>query len=424
MTEYQRTTSYLFKLERFGIKLGLDNINSLLDFLDHPHRKWQSIHIAGTNGKGSTAAMLESVFIDAGLKVGLYTSPHLVDFTERIRINRIPITKKDVIEFTNRMKPVIESIAPSFFEVATAMAFWYFDKENVDLAIVEVGMGGRLDSTNVIYPVATIINSIGYDHQYYLGRTIREIAREKAGILKKNVPCFTNNSDTEILEELEKRCVELRSRLYNVRENCVYKINKSDLEYTSFDLSFQGERFAGLRLNLLGDYQVSNAALAIVTLLYLSEEYKINEQNIRRGLAQVAWKGRIDYICREPNIIIDVSHNTSGIEETLTFLKRFFPKYRTVIITFLQEDKDFKEIGELLAYHAQEIYIIDLHHGKPVNPEIFQNTIQNLNECTKILTSFNSVLKLIKKDNDLNKLWLIIGSHYLAGEAYKKLQCS
>jgi len=190
MTEYQRTTSYLFKLERFGIKLGLDNINSLLDFLDHPHRKWQSIHIAGTNGKGSTAAMLESVFIDAGLKVGLYTSPHLVDFTERIRINRIPITKKDVIEFTNRMKPVIESIAPSFFEVATAMAFWYFDKENVDLAIVEVGMGGRLDSTNVIYPVATIINSIGYDHQYYLGRTIREIAREKAGILKKNVPCF------------------------------------------------------------------------------------------------------------------------------------------------------------------------------------------------------------------------------------------
>jgi dihydrofolate synthase/folylpolyglutamate synthase len=424
MTEYQTTTNYLFKLERFGIKLGLDNINALLDYLDHPHKKWQSIHIAGTNGKGSTTAILESILMDAGLNVGAYTSPHLVDFTERIRINRIPIKEKDVIEFTNRMKPVIESITPSFFEVATAMAFWHFARENIDLAIIEVGMGGRLDSTNVIFPVATIINSIGYDHQFYLGSTISEIAREKAGIIKKNVPCFTNNSESQVLEELEDRCAELESRLYNIRENCEYKIHKSDLQRTSFDLTCQGVRFTNLWLNLLGEYQVENAALAVTSLLHLSEKFRINEENIRQGLTQVVWKGRIDYICKEPNIIIDVSHNTSGIEKTLTFLKRFFPKDKTFIITFLQEDKDFKKIGELLAYHAQEIYIIDLHYGKPVNLKIFQNTIQNLNGRSKILASFDAVAKLIKEDNDFNKLWLIIGSHYLAGEAYEKLQWS
>ncbi|MFQ5582913.1 MAG: bifunctional folylpolyglutamate synthase/dihydrofolate synthase, partial [Calditrichia bacterium] len=325
MSDYKAITTYLFGLQRFGIKLGLDNIKALLNAIGNPQNKWQSIHIAGTNGKGSTAAMLESILIEAGYRVGLYTSPHLVDFTERIRINRATIPQNEVIEFTLKIKPLVEQIQPSFFEVTTAMAFWYFAKEKIDLAILETGLGGRLDSTNVVNPLITAITPIDFDHQKYLGNTIEKIAQEKAGVLKPGVPCVTNNRNKRICEVIRNKCADAGAKYINIFDVCFLQINSSNLEGISFDFRYSNFSLKNLALNLCGEYQVDNAALALGTVLNLKNKINITEKNIYDGLKDVLWRGRIDLVSRKPNIVIDVSHNSSGFEKTLSFINQIFP---------------------------------------------------------------------------------------------------
>lgn len=420
MNNYQQIINYLFALQRHGIKLTLDNIITLLKPLNNPEKDWQCIHIAGTNGKGSTAAMLESMLMKAGYRVGLYTSPHLVDFRERIRINRTLIPEQDVIDFTIRLKPSIEEIAPSFFEATTALAFWYFSKEKIDIAIIEVGLGGRLDSTNVVKPLISVITPVDMDHQKYLGESIQEIAAEKAGIIKPNVPCITNNKNRAVLEVLEEKCASQNSEFININEVSKYEISSMSLEGTVLDLQISDHIFGNLRLNLPGYHQVDNAMLALGAILKLKDLLKISKQNIVEGLNDVRWKGRINLIAREPFVIIDVSHNASGFERTLSFLSRYFPKERLKVATALQEDKDFKRIGDLLSYYSNEVHVVDLKLGKPLNPSKLSNVLEQNGVKTLIANSFEEIQEKIFRSNQNDLLWLIIGSHYLAGEAYQK----
>lgn len=422
MSDYEAITTYLFGLQRFGIKLGLDNIEALLNAIGNPQNKWQSIHIAGTNGKGSTAAMLESILMQAGYKVGLYTSPHLVDFTERIRINRTTIPQNEVIEFTLKIKPLVEQVQPSFFEVATAMAFWYFAKEKIDLAILETGLGGRLDSTNIVNPLITAITPIDFDHQKYLGNSIEKIAKEKAGVIKPGVPCVTNNRNKRICEVIKNKCADLGANYINIFDVCFLQFNSSNLEGISFDFRYSNFSLKNLILNLCGEYQVDNAALALGTVLNLKNKINITEKNIYDGLKDVLWRGRIDLVSRKPNIVIDVSHNSSGFEKTLSFINQFFPKDKINVITFLQEDKDSEKIGELLSNHSKNVFITDLRLGKPANPSLLYNSVNNKGGYAEFLTSFRDAMEKIHKEKRQDVLWLIIGSHYLAGEAYRHLQ--
>lgn len=214
---YNDTIHYLYNLQKYGIKFGLDNISRLMSAIDNPHESFLSIHVAGTNGKGSTSAIIASVLQTAGYRVGLFTSPHLVSFTERIRINGEEITENEVINLAEEIKGVVsrlEDFSPTFFEVVTAMTFLYFKRQDIDIGVIEVGMGGRLDATNIIKPEVSIITNISYDHKEFLGSTLREIAHEKAGIIKSRIPVIVSYQEPEVIEVIEKKSHEKNAALY------------------------------------------------------------------------------------------------------------------------------------------------------------------------------------------------------------------
>ena len=419
--DYRDTLDYLFSLQRVGIKLGLDNIRTLLAAVGNPQARWPAIHIAGTNGKGSTAAMLESILLHAGYTVGLYTSPHLIDFSERIRIDRQPISTEVVVEFTRRLRPLIEKIEPSFFEVTTALAFWHFAQRPVEIAVVETGMGGRLDSTNVLAPLISLITPVDYDHQQYLGNTLKEIAAEKGGIIKPGVPCLTNNRHPEVLAVLAEMCRSRNAPFGNVFEEGSWEILHADLLGTRFNLALGGRNWQNLALNLPGDYQMENVLLAIAALEPLKKHLHIPDQAAATGLNSVLWKGRLHLVSTDPPVMIDVSHNPAGFTRTLGFIGQFFPKNRINAITFLQEDKDFRKIGDLLISGVQEIFIMDLRLGKPLNPQIYRDYLQGKGGSAQIVDSLKTMRERIFRSSSPQPLWLVIGSHYLAGEAYQKL---
>jgi len=283
MESYQNSLKYLYDLQFFGIKLGLENIGKLLSYLGNPQNRWPAIHIAGTNGKGSTAAFAYSILKEAGYRVGLYTSPHLVDFSERIRVNDWLIPREVLVEYTQSLKSQIEKIKPTFFEATTAIAFRYFADQKVDVAVVETGLGGRLDATNLVNSILTLITPIGMDHQQYLGKDIIQIAREKAGIIKPGVPCFTNNRETNILQVFRLQCKKLNAPFYPLNPEESIEILSQSIYGSMFHLKLPDARLLNLKISLSGPFQVANAALAVAALSK-TKNFKITEQNLRNGI--------------------------------------------------------------------------------------------------------------------------------------------
>ncbi len=421
---YPETITYLFQLQRVGIKYTLDNIQQFMAVLDHPHRAWQAIHIAGTNGKGSTAAMIAAILQHAGLRVGLYTSPHLIDFTERIRINGKPIPRRMVMEFVHRYRPLIETIQPSFFEVATAMAFWYFARESVDLAVIETGMGGRLDSTNIVHPVLTLITPIDFDHQHYLGNTLAAIASEKAGIIKPGIPCLTIAQPDAVWQVLERTAREREAPFIYLPSISQTTLLQSHLQGNRFHLRINDWKLNDLWLNLAGPHQVQNALLAVGTIQQLGNIINDPENAIRKGLQSVRWWGRLEQVAVSPTIIVDVSHNPAGFRTTLQFLKQQFPEKPLAAIVALQEDKNFQEIGKFVARVVDKTIVTRFHHPKALKPEVLLQAIHNHGGNATIFPNLSRAIHEIHRNHGIQHVWIIIGSHYLAGEAYKILQKS
>ena len=423
-SQYQQTVQYIFGLQRHGVKWSLDNIRTLLDAVDNPHLKWPAIHIAGTNGKGSTAAITESILRQQGYKAGLYTSPHLMDFTERIRVNRQVIGEHDVVAFTERIRPVINDVQPSFFEVTTAMAFWYFAQQQVDIAVIETGMGGRLDSTNVVNPLATVITRIGLDHRQYLGDSLADIAGEKAGIIKSGVPCITTRQKPEALTVLQEFCQKKGSDLIECADNYSYRLIEEALGETHFELFTTQNGWLNLHLNLTGLHQVENAIMAIAGVEAISNSYPVAKDAIVAGLSDIVWRGRIDLVSTSPNIMIDVSHNADGVEKTLKVIHQYFSAKQIQAITYLQEDKGYADIARLLAKGTRNIFIVELKTGKPLDPATYKEAIENEGGTVRIIPGLEDIKdQMFDESNDEN-LWLIIGSHFLAGEAYLNLKFS
>ncbi|MBU4320208.1 MAG: bifunctional folylpolyglutamate synthase/dihydrofolate synthase [Nitrospinae bacterium] len=364
---YAAAVNYLYGLQKHGIKLGLDNTISLLSLLDNPQNYFQSIHIAGTNGKGSTSAIIASILQAAGFRTGLFTSPHLVSFTERIRVNNEQITESDVVSLAEEIRFKIQDsrfkMTPTFFELVTAMGFLYFKRKNIDWAVVETGMGGRLDATNVLLPEASVITSIGYDHREFLGNTLSAIAEEKAGIIKNRVPVITSAQEPSVMDVIKKKADEKESRLFVYGRDFSAAVKAEDTSGSVFNYN-GGSNIEDLAISLPGRHQVLNASLALKTIEIVSKKsshhaLRITYHAIRNGLENIKWHGRLEFVSKEPPILIDGAHNPSAAEILAASLKEIFLRaYRRIILIIgVMSDKDIRGIMAPLLPLAAEIIL-------------------------------------------------------------------
>jgi len=333
---------FLDSLGFFGWQLGLERIEKLCDFFGQPQLKYPTAHIAGTNGKGSTAAMLAAIGKAAGLRTGLYTSPHLVNLNERIQIDGIPVSFPEIETVLKDCRPLIESIQATYFEALTIIAFQIFAQRKVDLAIIETGLGGRLDATNVVQPEATVITTIGLEHQQYLGDTLAKIAREKAGIIKNGVPCVSGVRQKTARQPILQQCRQLHAPFYEVQEKVkIHDIENhaEGLRFTAhlaeFDLDLQNINCA-----LRGHHQVNNAATAILTAALLREKnFPIDIAAIRQGLQNVHWPARLQVLQTQPAILVDAAHNAEGMRVLIRHLREAFSYRRLFVVMGLLDDK-------------------------------------------------------------------------------------
>ncbi len=426
---YTECIDYLYSLQRFGIKFGLNNISILLNALDSPHNKFRSIHIAGTNGKGSVATILGSILKSYGHKVGIYTSPHLVDYCERITVNGITISHEKIIELTNEIVNIIQNTPdfknahPTYFEVTTAQAFKYFAEEKVDFAIIEVGMGGRLDATNVITPLLSIITSIGLEHTDILGDTIPKIAREKAGIIKQNIPVITGAS-SEALETINQIAQEKQAPLYVSGKNFHSEIKSIDIKGNCFNYYGINNTWKDLFVSLAGEHQINNACLSLAGIEILNQLkiISIEKENIYNGLKSAYWPGRMEVISSDPIILLDGAHNPDGARTLRYSLEKFFPNKRIYLIIGILKDKDREKILELLCPIAYEVILTTIAYERASDPgELYKIAIK-YNKNIKIILNINESINHAKTLASRNDLICIAGSLYVIGEAISILR--
>ncbi|MBR6439151.1 MAG: bifunctional folylpolyglutamate synthase/dihydrofolate synthase [Bacteroidales bacterium] len=377
---YAETTNWMFnkfpmyqKIGAAAYKPDLGNIVELLDFLGNPQNKFKTVHVAGTNGKGTVSHTLASIFQECGYKTGLYTSPHLRDFRERIRINGQMIPEQDVIDFIGDNKKKFEEMQLSFFEMATGMAFDYFAKEKVDIAIIEVGLGGRLDSTNVIKPELSVITNISLDHVAMLGNTLAEIAGEKAGIIKPNTPVVIGETQAETKDVFIKKAQECNAPIFFADQiiDCD-KIHIESLDYQKFDIWKDNELYLeAVEFPLLGYYQKKNLATVICAIEQLKGKFKIEQKDIVNGLEYVIKNtnlmGRWQILSRQPLVIADTGHNIGGIKEIVMQLNDMsFRKLHFVLGCV--NDKDIDGILHMLPHHADYYFCkADIPRGLDAN---------------------------------------------------------
>ena len=423
MENYQKTIDYLYSLEYSGIKLGLENVDRLLQFLGNPQKKWPAVHLAGTNGKGSTAAFISTILRAAGYKVGLYTSPHLLDFSERIRINEKKIPWETLADYTRHLKDQIEKQQATFFEATTALAFAHFADQKVDIAVIETGLGGRLDATNLVEPLATIITSISADHQQFLGDTLPQIAYEKAGIMKSGVPCFTVQQLPEVEQVLQEAASEKNIPLFILKPASHFRIREQNLKGSKFDLLLPQGSLRNLYIPLAGTHQVSNAALAVAAIQAL-RSFTCSEQYIRGGLLNTSWPGRFQHLADNPLTILDVAHNPDGFEKVLSFIKEKAPGKNIRAIIGLSKDKDYRKIADIISQHVSRVGVVASFSSRSLDPEILSQELVRRAIPTEIFGDINTAYSAFRETTPATELLLIIGSHYLAGEFLKKIQIS
>lgn len=420
---YADLTKWMFNLERFGIKLGLENTTEFLSRIDNPHEDFKSVHVTGTNGKGSVCAFTAEMLRQHDLKVGLYTSPHLVDFRERIRINSEEISESDVVRLATELRVQMESMASedgekqlTFFEFTTGLAFKYFSEQEVDLVVAEVGMGGRLDATNVLRPEVTAITRIGLEHTNYLGTTIPEIAREKAGIVKDGVSVVTCERGADALSVIATVCERKGAKLRKIDSDFRIDDIRQSLEGTTFNYS-GARRLRDLRTRLLGRYQAENAAAALAIMEELSGRgLQMSEEAVREGLERTAWPGRLEVVSQSPLVIFDGSHNPDGVRATVNVLGELRVTPLTYVLGCM-DDKDARGIVRAIAPTASRIIATQVGYRRTLSAErlsaIVSDEFRGPHErFDHSKEAFDSGI-----DGTAGNGMCVIGSLYLVGEA-------
>jgi dihydrofolate synthase/folylpolyglutamate synthase len=391
--KYGQAVRYLESFQRSGIRLGLERITSLLARLGNPQDSFRSIHIAGTNGKGSVAAMLSSILYRSGYRVGLYTSPHLVDYTERIRINEKDISKAKFAAAVAKVKEAIDELPEmrlTEFEVLTAVGFLLLAQEKIDIAVIEVGLGGRLDATNVITPIFSVITNIDYDHMDVLGRSISKIAKEKAGIIKPGVTLVTG--ETKVWRILYNICKKNGSKFV--------RSNKIEVKYAP----------------MLGSHQVENTKIALASIEVLRElGVKINGKQIDLGLRGTSWPGRLQMVSKKPLIILDGSHNPAGAITLADFLSSYGKKFTFII--GMQANKDIKSFVKTIKPLASDFIVVRSSNPGAAPNKIVADRIRSIGFKPVIAGSLKSAVSKVKESKDPI---CITGSLYLVGDALKQ----
>ena len=426
--KYSQTIQYLYdRLPVFqhvggaAYKPGLDNTIRLLNALDNPQNSYKTIHIAGTNGKGSVSHMLAAILQEAGYKVGLYTSPHLVDFGERIRINGEKISQNYVVDFVEKQKTLFDEVQPSFFEATMAMAFAYFAHEKVDVAVIETGMGGRLDSTNIIAPELSIITNISFDHMEFLGRTLEKIAAEKAGIIKQNTPVVIGESLPETRSVFLQKASEMNAPIIFAEENL--QIVSSG--YENEKLLFSTSENKTYTLGLTGNYQLKNAVTSLVSIAELQKQgFLISEKNIESGLANVVkltgLQGRWQTISENPKIVLDTGHNVAGIENIARQLRE--QKHKTLrIVIGMANDKDITTSLSLLPKNAV-YYFTQATISRALSADELQEQAALAELHGKIYHSVKEAVETAISEAETDDFIFIGGSNFVVGEALEFFQ--
>jgi dihydrofolate synthase/folylpolyglutamate synthase len=421
---YPEATDWLFNIRRFGTERTLDPIIKLMELLGNPHKKLKYIHVTGTNGKGSTSAMIAAILNSSGYKVGLFTSPHLIDFTERIVVNEKQISQDEVVRLVNAIKPLVESLSnepkkvhPLFFDLVTAMALVYFYEQNVDFAVMEVGMGGRLDATNIIDPYVSVITNVSLEHTEVLGDTVIKIASEKAGIIKKERVLVTGTQDPEVFAFLKQRCLELNTTFYHVGTNITYKLISTDLDYQKVIIKNDFGCYL-VELPLLGSHQLINASMAIGAVTALRKYSIIIEKNaIETGLHNVKWPGRLEVMQRHPLVIIDSAKDEAAIKN----LANNIPEIKHGKLILILSISSDKRITEMLTHLIPfvDYFIITMHGvmGRAVKPVTLTNILDEFGKLYEVkLNVFEAIDKSLELANE-DDMVLITGSVFLVGEA-------
>ena len=410
--EISQILNSLYALNRRGIKMGLHHTISLLNYLKNPQNNFKIIHIAGTNGKGSTSAMINNILKYHGYSVGLYTSPHLLRFNERIRVNGLPILNQDIISFMKIIKPVMHSIKPTFFEVTTAMAFSYFNKKNIDIAVVETGLGGRLDSTNVVIPSLTIMTPISMDHMDILGDNIIKIAVEKAGIIKDGITLISAKQKKEVLNVLLK-AAKKRQAIVRVSENPSNVILGED--GTTFN--FLGNDY---KTSLIGYHQADNAVLAINAIKYFDKSIK--QKVINEGLKKVVWPGRLQLVSER--IYYDVAHNVEGVKSTLDNLVKIYPSVNIYGLFCIKSDKDLEFFAKIIKSNFKKLFVTKDRQNLLLNHSVLSNKLEYFRVKNYPVESVHQGVKEIKKIMKSYDILLIFGSHYIGEEVFEEFEIS
>lgn len=417
--EYNEALKYIHGTLKFGSKLGLHNISSLLDLMGNPHKKMKFVHVAGTNGKGSTVAFISSILMASGYKTGIYTSPYIQRFSERIRINNEEISETDLARLTAYVKSKVDVMLqrgenhPTEFEIVTSIAFQYYLEKECDVVVLEVGLGGRFDSTNIIdTPDLAVITTISYDHMDRLGNTLDKIAFEKAGIIKNNGDVVIYEQPKEVYEVFQKVCTERNARLINA--------NFSSLELTSYSMEgqvFNYENRQNLEIALLGEHQIKNAALAVkASELLKSKGYNITEASIRSGLKNASWPGRFELLKKAPAVLIDAAHNTECAIVLKKALDKYFPGCRFTFIMGVLMDKDYISMMEAVLPGCHRVITVTPNSERALPASELAVAAKAYCNNVQVSDTIEEAIRLSLCDAKEDEVICAFGSLYYIGE--------
>jgi len=422
---YQQTTEYLFGLQRFGSKLDLTKITKLLELVGNPQREFKSVHVGGTSGKFSVVQMTAAILQASGYKVGTFISPHLSRYSERFCINGEEIGENEIVELAGKLKNAADEMNtlpdfrhPTFFEMSTALAFLYFAERGVDVAVVEVGLGGRLDATNVLDPLVSIITHVDLEHTHVLGETVEEIADEKAGIVKERGVLVTGERDERVLDVFTRVCQERQAEMLALDRDFTVKIGKQDLTGQEFSLDFDNKA-CNLSIPLLGDVQIQNAALAVMATLILQDKgFSITEKSIRTGLKTVKCPGRLEIVQKNPYVVFDCAKDPGAMLELRKTIGELFDFNKLILVMAISDDKDIGKMVKNIA-PVTDLVIATEHSIKErtLDPKIIQAEFAKYNIESTVKDDVPAAVTEAKKQAGQNDLILITGSVFTVGEA-------